>query len=405
MTKENHYKGQLRVAIQGGYGAFHEIAARKYYKNIDLEIIPCDTFIDLFESIATKKADSAVVAIENSVAGSLIPNYALLSRYDQKVTGEVYIRIVQNLIGLPGDKIEDIKEVHSHPMAILQCQDFLEPLRKRGVKVIESIDTALSAKWISEKGKKGVAALASYLAADMYGLELIAEVREISDPLAPRPMPTRCFRTSPGCSYGWPHAKNKQHDTYRGTTMLVKSERERKLLIITVAILMVGVGFVAYGRYEAVVGTMANQWESSQQRYDAKYERIRTLDPAEVKKRHQQITQELRIPGGDALARIKIRDELDAYLTNAGITQRWTTTPLDINENRELGIQKFRFRVDNLQASMPVFARFLNFVTQDSSLMEVEEMTIRSVGRLGNSDELRITMTVSRIVFTDQFGK
>ncbi|MFO7924834.1 MAG: prephenate dehydratase domain-containing protein, partial [Bacteroidales bacterium] len=89
--------------------------------------------------------------------------------------GEVYIRIVQNLIGLPGDKIADIKEVHSHPMAILQCQDFLEPLRKRGVKVIESIDTALSAKWISEKGKKGVAALASYLAADMYGLELIAE--------------------------------------------------------------------------------------------------------------------------------------------------------------------------------------------------------------------------------------
>ncbi len=170
-----HDNDLFRVAIQGGYGAFHEIAARKYYSDIRLEIIPCDTFIDLFDSIATRSADSAVVAIENSLAGSLIPNYALLSRSELKVTGEVYLRIVQNLIGLPGQKLKDIREVHSHPMAILQCQEFLEPLRKKGVKVTESVDTALSAKWISENKKKDVAALASDLAADMYGLEIIAE--------------------------------------------------------------------------------------------------------------------------------------------------------------------------------------------------------------------------------------
>ncbi len=174
MTKEKNFNDRLRVAIQGGYGAFHEIAARKYYQEINIEIIPCDTFIDLFESVALGKADSAVVAIENSVAGSLIPNYALLSRSEFNVTGEVYLRIVQNLIGLPGQEINDIKEIHSHPMAILQCQEFLEPLRHRGVKVVESIDTALSAKWIRENDLKGVAALASDLAADMYGLELIA---------------------------------------------------------------------------------------------------------------------------------------------------------------------------------------------------------------------------------------
>jgi prephenate dehydratase len=172
---ETQKQGGSRVAIQGGYGAFHEIAARKYFNGTKLEIVPCDTFFDLFESIATSRADVAVVAIENSVAGSLIPNYALLSNSDIKVTGEVYLRIVQNLIALPGQTLDEIKEVHSHPMAILQCQEFLKPLRQKGVKVKESIDTALSAKWISDNKLGGVAALASDLAADMYGLEVLAE--------------------------------------------------------------------------------------------------------------------------------------------------------------------------------------------------------------------------------------
>jgi prephenate dehydratase len=174
MTTTSNNRYHPRVAIQGGYGSFHEIAARKYFKDSDPEIVPCDTFIDLFESIESGKADSAVVAIENSVAGSLIPNYALLSRSQVKVTGEVYLRIVQNLVALPGQKLEEINEIHSHPMAILQCHDFLVPLRKRGVKVIESIDTALSAKWIKENERMGVGALASDLAADIYGMEVLA---------------------------------------------------------------------------------------------------------------------------------------------------------------------------------------------------------------------------------------
>lgn len=175
MSENRDEKGRLSVAIQGGYGAFHEIAARKYYRGSDLRIIPCDTFIDLFESVEKGVSDIAVVAIENSVAGSLIPNYALLSRSSLKITGEVYLRIVQNLIALPGQLLEDIREVHSHPMAILQCQDFLAPMRQRGVRIVESIDTALSAKWISEKQQKGVAAIASDLAAEMYGMDIIAE--------------------------------------------------------------------------------------------------------------------------------------------------------------------------------------------------------------------------------------
>lgn len=175
MTKQGNDHHRQRIAIQGGLGAFHEIAARKYFSDPNLEIVPCDTFIDLFDSVANGIADSAVVAIENSVAGSLIPNYALLSRSELKVTGEVYLRIVQNLIALPGQKLEDIREIHSHPMAILQCHDFLKPLRDRGVQVSESIDTALSAKWIKENDQAGVAALASDLAAEMYGLEVIAE--------------------------------------------------------------------------------------------------------------------------------------------------------------------------------------------------------------------------------------
>ncbi len=165
---------KLRVAIQGGKGAFHDIAARKYFKGINLEIVPCDTFFDLFESLAKKNAEAAVVAIENSVAGSIIPNYALLTHFDMQVTGEVYLRIVQNLVALPGQKLGNIRDIHSHPMAILQCQDFLEPLRHRGVRVVESRDTALSAKWIREKNQKGAGALASDLAAEMYGLEIIS---------------------------------------------------------------------------------------------------------------------------------------------------------------------------------------------------------------------------------------
>lgn len=162
-----------KVAIQGVSGAFHEIASRQYFKNQSLEIVQCLTFNDLFDAIAFGQADYGVVAIENSLVGSIIPNYALLRESKLKVLGEVFLRIEQNLIVLKGEKIEDIKEIYSHPMAIEQCLEFLNPLRRKGVRILDAEDTALSAKRIADDELKGIAAIASDLAAEMYGLEII----------------------------------------------------------------------------------------------------------------------------------------------------------------------------------------------------------------------------------------
>ena len=165
----------MRIAIQGVLGSFHEIATQKYFNSGDIEIVQCHTFNDLFDSILFDQADIGVVAIENTVAGSIIPNYALLKNSGLKVMGEVYLRIEQNLLALPSQNIEDIKEIHSHPMAIQQCHDFLNPLRRNDVKLIDSEDTALSAKRISENKLKGIAAIASELAAEKYGLKILAK--------------------------------------------------------------------------------------------------------------------------------------------------------------------------------------------------------------------------------------
>ncbi len=165
----------IKVSIQGVAGSFHEIAARKYFKKNEIEIIQCNTFNDLFDTLEYKDSDFGVVAIENSVAGSIIPNYALLKDSDLKVIGEVYLRIEQHLVGLSGQKIEDIVEIHSHPMAIQQCQAFLNSFRRNGIRLIDSEDTALSAKIINEKNLKNIAAISSELAANMYNLEILAK--------------------------------------------------------------------------------------------------------------------------------------------------------------------------------------------------------------------------------------
>ncbi len=162
-----------RVAIQGVSGAFHEIASRNYFKDRQLEIVQCITFNDLFDALLFGEADYGVIAIENSLVGSIIPNYALLSDSKLKVLGEVFLRIEQNLMVLKGEKLEDIKEIYSHPMALEQCLDFLNPLRRSGVRILDAEDTALSAKRITDDQLKGVAAIASDLAAEMYGLEII----------------------------------------------------------------------------------------------------------------------------------------------------------------------------------------------------------------------------------------
>ncbi|MBN1651616.1 MAG: prephenate dehydratase [Bacteroidales bacterium] len=162
-----------KVAIQGVSGAFHEIASRQYFKNQALEIVQCLTFNDLFDALLFGKAEYGVIAIENSLVGSIIPNYALLRESKLKVLGEIFLRIEQNLMVLKGQKIENIKEIYSHPMALEQCLEFLNPLRRMGVRILDAEDTALSAKRIADEQLNGVAAIASDLAAEMYGLDII----------------------------------------------------------------------------------------------------------------------------------------------------------------------------------------------------------------------------------------
>jgi len=159
-----------KVAIQGYEGSFHQVAAKHFFgKNV--EVITCDTFRQVVQLGADAKlSDGAVMAIENSIAGSILPNYNLLQKSKLQVIGEVYLSISQNLLTYPGVKLEEIKEVHSHPMAILQCLDYLE---KYNWKLVESEDTALSAKLVHQNKSKHTAAIASKLAAQMFDLNII----------------------------------------------------------------------------------------------------------------------------------------------------------------------------------------------------------------------------------------
>ncbi len=162
-----------RIAIQGGYGAFHEIAAMHYFGDENIEIMPRNTFKDLMKSLKKKQVHFGIMAIENSLAGSILPNYSLIKDSRMKIVGEVYLRIRQNLVALPDQKIEDLKEVFSHPMAILQCQQFFD--EHPHIRLIESIDTALSARDIKNEHMWGTGAIASTLAARKFGLDILAE--------------------------------------------------------------------------------------------------------------------------------------------------------------------------------------------------------------------------------------
>jgi len=162
-----------RIAIQGGYGAFHEIAALHYFGDEDIEIVPRNTFKDLFKSLNANHVDYGITAIENSLAGSILPNYGLILESNMEIVGEVYLRIKQNLVAMPGQTMDTISEVYSHPMAILQCQKFFEDYPN--IKLVDSSDTALSAKRIADERLENVGAIASRLAAEKYGLEILRE--------------------------------------------------------------------------------------------------------------------------------------------------------------------------------------------------------------------------------------
>lgn len=165
-----------KIAIQGVKGCFHEQAARLFYEehgHIVPDIVECLTFDDLYRSMERGEADAAIMAIENTVSGGLLPNFELLRKYDRKIKGEVFLRIQQNLMAMPGQTIQDLKEVRTHYMAINQTREFFKDYP--WIRLVESEDTAKSAADVAAEGIMGVGAVASVLAADLYGLEILAE--------------------------------------------------------------------------------------------------------------------------------------------------------------------------------------------------------------------------------------
>lgn len=169
----------VRVAIQGIKGSNHHQVADAYYKK-DLELVECLSFHGLVDTLLSKEADQGVMALENSIAGSIIPNYALVQSNNLHVIGEYYHQIHHHLMALKGQDIKDIREVRSHPMALLQCREYLKT--QSHIRMIEDVDTAETARQIQEGKLKGVAAIAPKIAAEMYELEILeSEIQTIKN--------------------------------------------------------------------------------------------------------------------------------------------------------------------------------------------------------------------------------
>ncbi len=161
----------MKVAIQGIRGSFHHIVAEQYFgKNIDL--VECLSFSEMPNLLKEEKVEVVIMAIENTIAGAILPNYALIDDYELSICGEHHLPIHHNLLTLNGQKIEDINEVYSHPMALLQCHKFFRDYPH--IKLIEDKDTASAAKRIHDQQLKGVGAIASKLAAKIYDLNILA---------------------------------------------------------------------------------------------------------------------------------------------------------------------------------------------------------------------------------------
>ena len=162
-----------KVAIQGIAGSYHDIAAHNYFEGEEVETLPCDTFRDVINTIKKDPSILGLMAIENTIAGSLLQNHELIRESGFSIIGEYKLRISHSLVALPGTSIHDIKEVNSHPIALMQCTEFLDTLPK--AKVVEMEDTAGSARWIAEKQLEGHAAICGKLAAEIYHMEVLAE--------------------------------------------------------------------------------------------------------------------------------------------------------------------------------------------------------------------------------------
>ncbi|WP_395632614.1 prephenate dehydratase [Flavobacterium sp.] len=162
---------ETKIAIQGIKGSFHHQVAQQYFEQVD-GLDECMSFDDLVKSLVNNRSQKGVMALENSIAGSIIPNYALIDRHDLHIIGEHYLDIHMNLMVLKGQKIEDIKEVHSHPIALLQCAVFFSQYPH--IKLVESGDTAETARRIQEQKLVGIGAVAAPIAAELYDLDILA---------------------------------------------------------------------------------------------------------------------------------------------------------------------------------------------------------------------------------------
>lgn len=172
-------KVKKRIAIQGIKGSNHHQVAREYFSET-IDLVECLSFHGLVDQLLEGKADKGVMAIENSIAGSIIPNYALVYENNLHIIGEHYLNIHHNLMVLKGQTLADIREVRSHPMALLQCREYLKT--QGHIKMVEDVDTAETAKRIQDQQLKGIAAIAPSVAADLYQLEIIApEIQTIKN--------------------------------------------------------------------------------------------------------------------------------------------------------------------------------------------------------------------------------
>ncbi|MFV0571537.1 MAG: prephenate dehydratase [Xanthomarina gelatinilytica] len=160
------------VAIQGVKGSFHHIVSQQYFKS-QAHILECLTFDEAVQSLISGKTEAVVMALENSIAGSIIPNYALIDAHYLHIVGEHYLDVQHHLMALPNQSIANVKEVYSHPMALLQCKEFFKKFPH--IKLIEDKDTAEVAQRIQSKNIKGVAAIASKLASELFNLNILAE--------------------------------------------------------------------------------------------------------------------------------------------------------------------------------------------------------------------------------------
>lgn len=208
---------EKRVTIQGVAGCYHDAAARLYFKDEDITTIPCESFSDMFEMLDNDASLIGILAIENTIAGSLLQNHELLRKSSLRIVGEMKMRISHTLAALPGQTIESLTEVNSHPMALLQCEQFLN--RHPNLKMIEKFDTAGSAKEIAENNLTGHAAICGEYAADLYGLSILEREIEtnkrnftrfliLADPLlAPELLPTEHLINKASIVFTLPHTK------------------------------------------------------------------------------------------------------------------------------------------------------------------------------------------------------